>query len=152
MGRVSRLIATGLLSGYTPFSPGTAGSFVGLFFYFIIPRSDAPHFVLAIAALLFLGVWSAGRVELETQSKDNQIIVIDEIVGMWITLICIEKQILWLAIGFILFRLFDIFKPFPVRLAEKFPRGWGVMMDDVVAGIYGAASLRAIHWFVEKIW
>lgn len=152
MGLVSRLIATGLFSGYIPFSPGTAGSLVALLLYWIIPGSESIFFSGAIVLLFFSGAWAAARLDTETKSHDNQQIVIDEIVGMLITIILMEKKILWLAIGFILFRLFDIFKPYPIRLAEKFPHGWGVMMDDVVAGIYAAASLRMIYWFVEKIW
>ncbi|HEX9655222.1 MAG TPA: phosphatidylglycerophosphatase A [bacterium] len=146
MDLVARLIATGLFSGYLPFSPGTAGSAVGLVLYWFIPGSESILGSVAIVPLFFLGVWAAKRVDMATHSHDNQQTVIDEIVGMLITLIFMEKKILWLAIGFILFRLFDIFKPYPVRLAEKFPHGWGVMMDDVAAGLYAAAALRLIHW------
>jgi phosphatidylglycerophosphatase A len=147
MGLLSRLIATGLFSGYFPFSPGTAGSLVALFLYWIIPGSESIFFSGAIVLLFFLGVWAATRLDAETQSHDNQQIVIDEIVGMLITIIFMEKKIVWLAIGFILFRLFDIFKPSPVRRVEQFPRGWGVMMDDVVAGAYAAITLRVLYWF-----
>ena len=114
--------------------------------YWFIPGSESILGSVAIVPLFFLGVWAAKRVDMATHSHDNQQTVIDEIVGMLITLIFMEKKILWLAIGFILFRLFDIFKPYPVRLAEKFPHGWGVMMDDVAAGLYAAAALRLIHW------
>ncbi len=152
MGLLSRLIATGLFLGYIPVSPGTAGSLVALFLYWIIPGSESIFFCGAIVLLFFIGVWAATRLDTATQSHDNQQIVIDEIVGMLITITLMEKKIVWLAIGFILFRLFDIYKPYPVRLVEKFPRGWGVMIDDVVAGIYSAVSLRLIYWLVEKIW
>ncbi len=152
MGFLSRLIATGLFSGYIHLSPGTAGSFVGLFLYWFLPGSESVFFSVVLVLLFFLGVWAATRFDVETHSKDNQQIVIDEIVGMFVTLILMEKKILWLAIGFILFRLFDIYKPYPVRHAEKFPRGWGVMLDDVAAGVYAAAALRFIHWVAEKVW
>lgn len=152
MSLVSRLIATGLFSGYVPVSPGTAGSLLALILYWFLPGSESVFFSSIVVLLFFVGVWAATRLDIETQSKDNQQIVIDEIVGMFITLILMEKKILWLAIGFILFRLFDIFKPYPCRQAEKFPRGWGVMLDDVAAGVYAAAALRLIHWLAGRIW
>lgn len=151
MNVLARLIATGFYAGYTPFAPGTAGSILGLFFYWAIPHSDSVYILVVILFLLLIGAWSATLVEKESGIRDNQIIVIDEIVGVLVTFICFEKSLIWLAIGCILFRLFDIIKLFPVKQAEKLQSGWGVMLDDVVAGAYGALSLRLIHFIVNKI-
>jgi len=98
--------------------------------------------------LFFIGVWAASRIEKETKIEDNQIIVIDEIVGMLVTVALFEKHLIWLIVGFFLFRLFDIVKPFPANASEKLPHGWGVMIDDVVAGIYSAFSLRLIYFLI----
>ncbi len=151
MNLISRIIATGFYSGYAPFFPGTVGSFLGLFLYWAIPGSESIYLLFFIIILFFVGVWSATEVEKQSKTKDNQIIVIDEIVGTLITFFLFEKNIIWLIIGFILFRLFDIYKFFPAKDAERLPQGWGVMMDDVVAGIYGAISLRLIFLIVTKI-
>ena len=86
-----------------------------------------------------------------TGVEDNQIIVIDEIVGVLVTLMFLEKNFTWLVVGCILFRFFDIVKLYPARRAEELPGGWGVMLDDVVAGIYSLLSLRTIQWGVEHI-
>ncbi|MCH9007885.1 phosphatidylglycerophosphatase A [candidate division KSB1 bacterium] len=151
MNLISRLIATGLFVGYVPFAPGTAGSILGLFLYWAIPGSESFGLLAAILLLFLLGVWSAKAVEQVTGVEDNQIIVIDEIVGVLVTLMFFEKSFTWLVVGCILFRFFDIVKLYPARRAEELPGGWGVMLDDVVAGIYSLVSLRTIQWGVEHI-
>lgn len=151
MNLISRLIATGLFVGYVPFAPGTAGSILGLFLYWAIPGTESFGLLAAILLLFLLGVWSAKAVEQVTGVEDNQIIVIDEIVGVLVTLMFLEKNFTWLVVGCILFRFFDIVKLYPARRAEELPGGWGVMLDDVVAGIYSLVSLRTIQWGVEHI-
>lgn len=146
---VVRLIATGFYTGYAPKAPGTAGSLLGLFLYWAIPGSESVYSVAGVVLFFFAGVWAANRVEKETNVHDNQIIVIDEIVGMLITVAFFEKSLIWLVVGFVLFRFFDIIKPFPAKASEKLPHGWGVMIDDVVAGIYSALSLRLIYYFLK---
>jgi phosphatidylglycerophosphatase A len=145
---LSRLIATGLFSGYFPAAPGTAGSALGVVLYWVLPNHNLP-LLLSIIAIGFLsGVWAATQVENQTGIEDNGIIVIDEIIGVWITLLGAGAGLKWLAIGFIIFRLFDIVKPFPVRKLEALPGGWGVMLDDVGAGIYGAAACFILGLFL----
>lgn len=146
---VVRLIATGFYTGYAPKAPGTAGSLLGLFLYWAIPGSESVYSVAGVVLFFFAGVWAANRVEKETNVHDNQIIVIDEIVGMLITVAFFEKSLIWLAVGFVLFRFFDIIKPYPAKASEKLPHGWGVMIDDVIAGIYSALSLRLIYYFLK---
>ena len=142
---VSRLLATAFFIGYIPVAPGTFGSVLGLLLYFFLPQSESLWFLLIIGLLFFLGVWASGRFENVTGVKDDQVIVIDEVVGTLVTLFAFEKNLPWLVLGFIFFRLFDIWKPPPVRLMEKVPGGWGVMLDDVMAGIYGLLALRLTH-------
>ncbi len=149
MSFIARLLATGFYTGYAPKAPGTAGSLFGLFLYWAIPGSKSVYSLVGIVLLFLAGVWAANRVEKETKVHDNQIIVIDEIVGMLITVALFEKTLIWLVVGFLLFRFFDIIKPFPAKSSEKIPHGWGVMMDDVVAGIYSALSLRLIYYFLN---
>ena len=153
---VPNVIATGLFSGYIPWTSGTFGTLVGLLFY-CIPGAEDP-FVLGIMVVVgfFVGVWSSARVaavvghrltrsaELSKQlfqqgehaTADPSIVVIDEIVGIWITLLFLPKTIPVMIIGFLAFRVFDILKPQPARNLEKIPNGWGIMLDDVIAGIY----------------
>jgi len=146
MKTITRLLATGLYTGYSPVAPGTAGSVVGVLIFWLLPAERFMLFAVVLGLLFIFGIWSAGQIEQWSNSKDNPIIVIDEIVGMLLTLTMMQKSFKWVAIGFILFRLFDIIKPYPARAMEKLPRGYGVMMDDVIAGIYALVCLRGLHY------
>jgi phosphatidylglycerophosphatase A len=141
-------IATGLGSGYFPIAPGTAGSALGLALLIAFRQAALDPLRLAVclaacAGLLFLlGVWSAGRAEKVFAHVDPAQVVIDEVVGQIITFVA-TPRVNWIGLiaGFILFRVFDIAKPFPARRAERFPGGWGIMLDDVVAGLYSLIVL-----------
>ncbi|MGH7767576.1 MAG: phosphatidylglycerophosphatase A family protein [Candidatus Binatia bacterium] len=139
-------IATGGFSGYAGIVPGTVGSLVGLVLY--LPLTASPIAVRCVAAvvLCFLGIFASDRLEKIWKIKDPSPVVIDEIVGMWIALLFVPHEIGYFLAAFVLFRLFDVIKPFPARQAELLKGGWGIMLDDVVAGIYAGA---AIHGFVS---
>lgn len=147
MNRLSRLIATGCYSGYVPFVPGTLGSGLALGVYWFVPGLRKMPLFLLVGTLFFVGVWAAGRVE-KTEGRDASIINVDEIVGMWLALFLIREGASWHGwVGaFVLFRLFDILKPFPIERVQTLPGGWGVMMDDVGAGLYAALSVRVLYW------
>jgi len=151
MNLFARIVATGFFSGYAPKAPGTAGSLLGALLYWLIPGANSPAFLLIIILTLLIGAWAATRIEKLSGQKDNQIIVIDEIAGIFITLFMFEKSLGWTMLAFGLFRFFDIFKFTPARQLEKIPKGWGVMLDDVVAGLYAFLSLRLIHWIYLNI-
>jgi phosphatidylglycerophosphatase A len=99
----------------------------------------------ASLALLGLGVWAAGEAEKFFGRTDPGQVVVDEVVGQMLTFLLLPHATwIWLIGGFMLFRVFDIVKPFPARQAERIPRGWGIMLDDVLAGLYGMAVLAVI--------
>ena len=148
---ISNLLATGFYVGYVPLLPGTMGSLLGAFLYWLLPNSTAPSFLIVIAVLFLVGAWASTEVEKQTETRDNQKIVIDEVVGVLITLALFEKELIWMGVGFILFRVFDIIKLFPANYSERLPGGWGVMMDDVVAGVYGAVSLRLLYQLFNRM-
>ena len=153
----TELIATGFYSGYIPWASGTFGSIVGLLLYYLIPGFASP-FVLGSAILigLVLGAITSARVadvkgdELsksaqlakatfqpgDVHAPDPSIVVIDEIVGMWISVFLLPQTIVAMVAAFVIFRVLDIVKPFPARQLERLPNGWGIMLDDVVAGVY----------------
>jgi phosphatidylglycerophosphatase A len=134
------LVATGLGSGYSPVVPGTAGSAVGLLLFWPLPRG--PAVFLAIAALFVVGAVAAGRVAERTGRKDPGIVVVDEIVGMWTALALLPATPLAAGLGFVLFRLMDVWKPYPARDLERLPAGWGIMADDLMAGLYANLLTR----------
>jgi phosphatidylglycerophosphatase A len=159
-----RLLATGFFSGYIPWASGTFGSLAGILLYLIPGASDPAVFPALIAAGFGVGVYCAGRVAEAEGNRlsrsaaaakamfqpgshaqaDPSIVVIDEIVGMWISVAGIAPGIAPYAAAFFLFRLFDVLKPEPARWLERLPGGWGIMLDDVVAGIYANAATRVI--------
>lgn len=136
-------IATGAFTGFLPVAPGTFGSVLAVAMLWGLGGMAWPlHTALALA-LGGLGVWAADQACKILKRDDASQVNIDEIVGIFITMIGIPVTPLWLGLGFILFRLFDIWKPPPVRyFDEKLEGGWGVMMDDVMAGIYGNLMLH----------
>jgi phosphatidylglycerophosphatase A len=142
--RVSRLLATGFGSGYSPFAPGTAGSALGLLLFWPLARLPL-IFQIGVTLLVFVvGVYVASDVARRTGIEDPGIVVIDEVVGQWISLLALPL-VPWTAIaGFLLFRILDVVKPWPARDFERLPRGWGVMADDVMAGIYANGLLRVL--------
>ena len=146
------VIATGFGSGYSPFAPGTAGAFLALLIWlpiaYLLPAS---LFVITLSLTViftFLGIWSS-NVLIPRWGKDPSRIVVDEMVGMWISLLAIGISDVYYIIGaFVLFRLFDIFKPLGIRKMEDLKGGLGVMMDDIVAGIYSLVLIIVAKWFI----
>jgi phosphatidylglycerophosphatase A len=142
---IPRLFATVLGAGYSPLAPGTAGSLVAALAFLFLP-TYLPLMVLTagLIALFFLAVWSAEVVAKAENRHDPAQVVIDEVVGMAVTVAFLPLTVATIAAGFVLFRIFDITKPFPARRSEKLPGGWGIVMDDVVAGIYANLVLRGV--------
>lgn len=137
---VWKSIGTGFGSGYAPVAPGTAGALVGCVFIALLHFFAPANFYLIgliglIVAFFFLGAIATNILEPEW-GHDPSRIVADEMIGLWIAMLWVPFSWLNLALAFGLFRLFDIWKPLGIRQMEKFPGGWGVMMDDVLAGIY----------------
>ena len=147
MKSLVRFIATGAFTGYSPVAPGTAGSALAWLCWFFIPVSSWGWGAVCIIAY-FTGVYCAARIE-ETDGHDASIITVDEIAGMWVSILFLPSGInpAWKLLPFLLFRLFDVVKPFPANRAESLPGGWGVMTDDVAAGIYANLAFRLIRLF-----
>ena len=139
------LIATGFYSGYLPKAPGTWGSLVGVLLVFLLHALSLQIYLSVIAGLFIVGSFVAGEAEKILDNRDPGVVVIDEIVGMLITMISVPVTPLTMALGFILFRVFDIAKPFPVNFFDQhFHGGLGIMLDDVVAGIYSLIIMQLI--------
>jgi phosphatidylglycerophosphatase A len=139
-----KFLASGLGSGYSPVAPGTAGSLLGLAIWWLWSDLNIWLQLSFITTTFFLGVWAATLAERDW-GHDAGKIVIDEVVGMWITLWLLPKSYLLFAVGFLLFRAFDIIKPLGARSIQKLPGGWGVMMDDLLAGVYANLLLQTVY-------
>jgi phosphatidylglycerophosphatase A len=144
LDQCATFIATGGYSGYAGIVPGTVGSLVGLVLYLLVMTIPVTERIAVAVALFCVGVFASSRVETTWKIKDPHPVVIDEIVGMWIALLFVPYDFIYFIGAFVLFRLFDIIKPFPARQAELLKGGWGIMLDDVVAGIYANAAIQCV--------
>jgi len=144
-------IATAFGAGLSPKAPGTAGSLVALLPWWFLLRDGPPGVYLAVLVAGFLlGVWACGVCDRRLGMHDQGALVWDEVIGMWLTLFFAPRQWWWMLVGFALFRLFDIWKPWPVSWADRRVHGGlGVMLDDVVAGLYALIVLQLAVAFVR---
>ena len=143
MRRAAVFLATGAYTGFVPFAPGTAGSALALLLDRGL-RATGSEIVYGLVVLVLGvgGVIASGVAEKHFSRKDPSAVVVDEVVGMLVSLYLIPVSLLGLLIGFLLFRLLDIVKPFPCRRAEKLHGGLGIMTDDLIAGVYVNLLLR----------
>ena len=155
MRHVAMFVWTAGYSGLVPIAPGTAGSVVGLVLV-LSARLFEHLWVEPIVVLIVVagGVWSANKAEVYYKRKDPGQVVIDEVAGMVLTMLWIDASMEWMAVGFLLFRCFDIVKPFPVNKIEQVSGGWGVIGDDLAAGLYANCTLRILMWLsgVSPAW
>ena len=140
--KITEVIASCFYIGYIPGAPGTYGS---LFALLLISQFSFLTKNISVIFFIVIGLIFSTLMEKQTGKKDDQRIVIDEFVGMLITFYFVEPNLLYLIIGFILFRLYDIYKPYPIKKTQKLPSGWGILLDDVLAGVYARIVL---HIFV----
>jgi phosphatidylglycerophosphatase A len=145
MRRLALLLATWWDVGYCPKAPGTAGTIAAIPFFFLLRLLPLYGYLACVLALGLVACWAASEAERIFQEQDSQRIVIDEAVGFFITMTALPPRWSYLIGGFCLFRFFDILKPPPIRLVERKTKGgYGVVLDDVLAGIYAQISLRII--------
>lgn len=151
MDRLFMAVATGFGFGYLPKAPGTWGSLLALPLHFFLRRLTPEHYALALGGIFLIAVISAGQAEKILDRKDPGVVVIDEVIGMLITLIAApDNPLIWL-LGFSIFRFFDIFKPWPIRLADqRINGGLGIVLDDVLAGIYSLILLQVFCYAVGR--
>jgi phosphatidylglycerophosphatase A len=133
--------------GFIPFAPGTFGSIPGVALALLL-RAVAPWWAegAALVVLFAIGVWAARASEAYFGKIDPGPVVIDEVVGMLITTLFLPLSWIGWVVGFVVFRACDVIKPFPAGRAERLPGGWGVMCDDVLAGVWGYAIMRGLLW------
>lgn len=136
-------LATGCFTGFLPVMPGTWGTFASIPMVILVHKSGAVLQLISAVFFVVLAVWIAGKAEVLLATRDARPIVIDEMAGFVVSLIWLPLSLLTVSLGFVLFRLFDIVKPPPIGSLEKrLPSGWGVVMDDILAGVYANISLR----------
>ncbi len=143
--RAALVLASAGPTGHVPVAPGTAGSAVGVALWLLVRAAESAALEAAvIAAVLAAGVWAATVTEQHYGREDPGVVVIDEVAGILITCVWLPLGTVGIVVAFLAFRLFDIVKLYPASVAERLPRGWGIMADDVVAGLYAYATVRLL--------
>jgi phosphatidylglycerophosphatase A len=139
-------LAFGLGSGAAPYAPGTFGTLAAVPLYLLLTNIFSwPIYAVIVAAMFWAGVWMCDRTERDIGVHDHSGIVWDEFVGFLVTMFYAPAGWIWIVAGFFLFRLFDVWKPFPVRqLERRYQNGFGNMFDDLIAGVYAALALQMI--------
>ena len=146
--RMIKLIATGFGSGLAPLAPGTMGTLAAIPFYLLLTFLAPPAYLFILLGLTGAAVYLSRAAEKLYAAKDPPCIVVDEVVGFLWTMLGVAPTLPGIILGFIFFRFFDIAKPFPVRtLQDKLPGGYGVVGDDVMAGIYSSLVLHLLIRF-----
>lgn len=136
------LLATGFGAGLSPVAPGTCGTLVGVALYWPLRQLGLPVYLGVVAVACVLGVWICAVTARHLGGDDPQCVVWDEIAGYLLTMAFAPPELAWLVAGFVLFRFFDVLKPWPVSWADRrIKDGLGIMLDDVLAGLYAGASL-----------
>ena len=151
MNQVALFVASFGYVGFFPIAPGTAGSLAALALFAFVRWVGMPAFELGmIVAVLVVGIWSANGAERALGRKDPGPVVIDEVLGMLMTLALLPVSLTGVLLGFLLFRLFDVVKPYPAGRMERLPGGYGIMLDDAMAGVYSYLVLRLCMWWMPS--
>ncbi len=141
---MTRVVGSALGTGYSPIASGTVGSALAIALY-AIPGVSDPAVLLTLTVLLFIaGLRAAGQME-TFYGPDPSEVTVDEVVGQWIALLFLPSSAVTIIAAFFLFRIFDIIKPPPALRFDRMPGGFGIMMDDVIAGIYANVVLQVVH-------
>ncbi len=149
VNQVAKAIATAMGAGYSPVAPGTCGTVVTVPLAWALAGIALWQYSLVVLAVIGIGIWAAGRADAAWGSHDSGRIVIDEVAGYLVTVALVDRSH-WapLAVGFVVFRALDILKPPPIRwLDENLPGGFGVVIDDVAAGVLGLGIMVALDRF-----
>jgi len=142
-------LAFGLGSGASPWAPGTVGTLAAIPLYFLLASLPLWLYGLLVAVAFWVGCWLCERTSEDLGVHDHSGIVWDEFVGYWLTMLALPVSLGWALAGFILFRFFDIIKPWPIRWADRrVDGGFGIMVDDVLAAVYAGALLHLAYFFL----
>ena len=148
MPRLGWLFGTALGVGLFPVAPATLASLVAVVVYWAVPLDgDSRGFLVLAGASVVIGPWACGSLT-SSDDPDPKRAVWDEVAGMWLTCLFLPKTLIWLAAAFLVFRVLDVLKPWPIRQYERLPGGYGIMADDVAAGVIGAAALNLVYRLV----
>lgn len=143
-------LSLGLGSGLSPFAPGTAGTLLAVLLYIPLATLSMWSYIIVLVVGSVLGIYLCGETSKKLGGHDDPAIVWDEFLGYWVTMLFAPAGWIWIVVGFVLFRLFDIWKPWPISVIDhKVKGGFGIMLDDLVAGVYALVVLQLIYYYIN---
>lgn len=143
------ILATGFGSGLSPIAPGTMGTVIAIPFYLLLAEFELIHYLMICVAGFVVGIWLCDRTAKDMGVHDHGGIVWDEMIGFLVSMIAVPSGWYWILAGFILFRLFDILKPWPISwLDRRVSGGFGIMLDDLVAGLFAVIILQSARFLI----
>lgn len=151
MKRVVIFLATGCYVGYSPLIPGTTGTLAAIPLYLILSHLSPLYYIAILLGAIYIAIWASDGAEVLLQSRDCRHIVIDEMVGFLVAMVMVPPTFRNILLGFFLFRALDIIKPIPIRtLEERVRGGYGVVLDDIVAGVYTNLIIHVLRFTILK--
>lgn len=145
---IEKIIGSAFFTGYIKYASGTFGSLAAIIIYLLPGFENPTIMMIAISVCAAVGIKLGNKFE-EVYGKDPSQFTLDEVVGTWLSLILVPKTILFVGISFVIWRVLDILKPFPARASEKLKGGWGIMLDDIISGIYTLILVHIIVYFLK---
>jgi len=143
-------LACGFGSGLSPVASGTTGTLGAIPVFLLLSMLEFSHYLMAVLVIIFVGVWLCDKTSKDFGVDDHPAIVWDEFAGYFVTMAAVPVTWYWVLIGFFLFRVFDVLKPWPANwLERRLPGGWGIMMDDVQAGIYAWMVMQLLIFWID---
>ncbi|MBN1275916.1 MAG: phosphatidylglycerophosphatase A [Deltaproteobacteria bacterium] len=147
-GKTALIISTWFGVGLFPEAPGTLGTIAAIPFIILLDFAGKWYSTFFLIFLAAVGIWAAGRSQDLLGRKDPKEVVVDEVAGIFLTMCLLQVSWLTLALGFAFFRIFDILKPYPIKRIEKFRGGFGIVMDDLFAGLYAFVAVKIVLYFI----
>jgi len=144
-----RFLATFFYLGYSPIAPGTVGTLGGIGLFYLVSDLSLPVYSLFLLGFIIVSIWVSTEASVVFSETDPRQVVVDEVCGYLVTMLLIPSSLINVILGFFLFRFFDVLKPPPVGSAERLPRGFGIVADDILAGIYSNLILQVITRVIE---
>lgn len=145
-------IACGFGAGALPFAPGTWGTLIAIPLYLVLQPLPLALYISIVGIAGLVGIWLCRVTAQDMGVHDHPSIVWDEIVGYWLTMIAAPAGWMWIWLGFLLFRIFDVWKPWPIRwIDQRIQGGFGIMFDDILAGLYAWICLQSIYFLFYRI-
>ncbi len=147
-GKTELIISTWFGIGFFPDAPGTYGTIAAIPFIIILDYAGKFYSILFLIFITALGIWAAGRSQVLLGRHDPGEVVVDEVAGIFLTMCLLQFSWISLSLGFIFFRIFDILKPYPIKRIEKLRGGFGIIMDDLFAGLYAFVAVKMVLYFI----